>query len=75
MTQIEANDAFKYLESELQAEPFQVNLIMCDVDKHVMRAEHGIRERQDLMFKDDHGVQAGTKEVCHRNCEIINLLS
>lgn len=44
VTQIEADGAFKYLESELQAEPFQIQLITCDTNKHVPRAKRGIRE-------------------------------
>ena len=45
--QIKVNGAFKCLESELHAEPFQVKLVTCDAKKHICRSEWGIRELKD----------------------------
>lgn len=50
MTQINANGPFNYLESELQVEPFQVKLVMCDADKHALRPQNGIREVKDRIW-------------------------
>ena len=47
MTQIEADNAFRCIESELQAEPFQSRLVTCNTDKQVPRVKQGIIELKD----------------------------
>ena len=42
VTQIEADSAFRCIESNLQAEPFGIKLVTCNTDKHVPRVKRGI---------------------------------
>ena len=47
VTQIEVKDAYKSLKSELQGKAFQVKLVTCHANKHMPRAERGMRELKD----------------------------
>ena len=49
VTQIETDGAFRYIESDLQVEPFGIKLVTCNMDKHVPRAKRCIRELKELI--------------------------
>jgi hypothetical protein len=44
---IEADGAFKSIQHELQSEPYQVALSICDADRHVETVGRQIRKESD----------------------------